>query len=88
MKICGKMIRTTDNNLKPCQCEIGHKGGCNPFSANPFNVFEKPKPDYRLRAGDFKCPWNSPEGSCILRVGHFPEVSHKIREEKNNERFI
>lgn len=30
--ICGKIIRTMDNNRKPCLREENHEGGCNPFS--------------------------------------------------------
>ena len=36
MPTCGKLIRTADHDLKPCLCELGHAGGCNPYSPNPF----------------------------------------------------
>jgi len=30
--LCGKKIRTMDNNLMPCVRPKGHQDGCNPFS--------------------------------------------------------
>lgn len=30
--LCGKKIRTMDNDLKPCLRPKGHENGCNPFS--------------------------------------------------------
>ena len=32
---CGKAMRCWDNSVRYCVCELGHSGGCNPFSANP-----------------------------------------------------
>lgn len=34
MMLCGKPIKTIES-LKPCICNAGHLGGCNPFSNNP-----------------------------------------------------
>jgi hypothetical protein len=37
--ICGKIIRTMDNNRRPCLRPEGHNGGCNPFSDSPPDNF-------------------------------------------------
>lgn len=47
---CGKLVRCWDERNRPtlenvCLCEMGHPGGCNPFSTTPFFdklVFNKP----------------------------------------------
>lgn len=36
METCNKPVRTFENSYRPCLCEIGHAGGCNPFSPNPY----------------------------------------------------
>jgi hypothetical protein len=30
--ICGRIVRTMDNNRRPCLRPEGHQDGCNPFS--------------------------------------------------------
>lgn len=47
---CGKLVRVWDEKNRPtleevCLCELGHPGGCNPFSTTPFfdkHVFRTP----------------------------------------------
>lgn len=47
---CGNLVRVWDEQNHPtreniCLCELGHPGGCNPFSTTPFFdklVFHKP----------------------------------------------
>jgi hypothetical protein len=36
METCNKSVKTVENQYRPCLCEIGHAGGCNPFSPNPY----------------------------------------------------
>lgn len=38
---CGNLVRVWDEQNHPtreevCLCELGHPGGCNPFSTTPF----------------------------------------------------
>src|SRR5208337_4251567 len=36
METCNKPVRTVDGDYRPCLCSLGHAGGCNPFSPNPY----------------------------------------------------
>jgi hypothetical protein len=36
MSNCNKLVKTVDVEMKPCLCVLGHAGGCNPFSPNPY----------------------------------------------------
>ena len=71
---------------------MGHAGGCNPFSPNPFmlavksatlpeqqkaNITKATEKDFVIRDGDIQCFWCGVHGRCILRLGHFPDVSPK-----------
>jgi hypothetical protein len=40
--ICGKIVRTTDNNRRPCLRPERHPDGCNPFS-DTLSPMEKAK---------------------------------------------
>ena len=43
METCNKPVRTVDGDYRPCLCEIGHAGGCNPFSSSPNMAMIIPK---------------------------------------------
>ena len=85
---CGKLVKTIESVVKPCLCEFGHAGGCNPFSPNPYmagivtpkTAAEKPAEDWSLREGDKQCVWQGAVSRCILRLGHFPSAPHKEME--------
>jgi len=36
MVVCGKLIKNYEGIMQPCLCSLGHAGGCNPFSPNPY----------------------------------------------------
>lgn len=92
MTLCGKIVKTIEPALRPCLCENGHEGGCNPFSSNPFipktqppktteretphESVEKKFIDWTLREGEPQCLWQGASGRCVLRLGHFPAVAH------------
>lgn len=40
--ICGKLVKTIETTNRPCLCDAGHAGGCNPFSANPYMLAVAP----------------------------------------------
>jgi hypothetical protein len=50
MTLCNQPVKTVEDNLKPCLCVLGHAGGCNPFSANPYMAVVLAKAD--LPKGD------------------------------------
>ena len=43
METCNKAVKMVENQYRPCLCEIGHAGGCNPFSPNPYMGLAIPK---------------------------------------------
>jgi hypothetical protein len=80
MKLCGKIVRTVELQNRPCVCELGHAGGCNPFSPNPNMTGVKPPKvaeNYIWKDGKIRCPWHGPDGCCIYIIGHYPEIPHK-----------
>ncbi len=81
MLVCGVLVKTV-NNKRPCLCELGHAGGHNPFSPNPYMLPTLPDkvPDVKLfekfgtvwtdRSTVQRCLWSGTRSRCIYELGH------------------
>ena len=58
MATCNQLVKTVDGDMKPCLCVLGHPGGCNPYSPNPYMAVVMSKKD--LPKGD-RMPLQSPQ---------------------------
>jgi hypothetical protein len=50
MTICNQPVKTLEGGHRQCLCVLGHAGGCNPFSTNPYMAVVIAKAD--LPKGD------------------------------------
>jgi hypothetical protein len=88
---CGVLVKLTEGEMKPCLCHVGHVGGHNPFSPNPYMVPTLPDkvlvgipivtPQERTgvvwtdKSTAKRCLWIGQHARCVYELGH--TLAHK-----------